>query len=270
MRTPSFQQHTDFSQAPPEPTMQFVDWMLLDLATRPTSGKNPEMALDGLWMGYFDPASKSRGKGGVRTGRAYVHRSDLSLRKYVAILKLKELGMLVEKASVVVGTRLGHTTAKEFTKIRKGFYKFHPPGPDEQLLRIWEGMFATWRVWAAEANQVTIDCAIHLMLARGRGAPEVRKFRDLVRRIKEEYKGPWCSWPRADGEPILNHGISFVTIDGAVCLKLFGGLTILDLVPSHIRIPKSFLLLTLHGGNSTDQTGQTSSKPQQIHRERTV
>jgi hypothetical protein len=109
------------------------------------------------------------------------------------MLKLLELGLSVGEASFEVGLRLSKDT-KEIESIRKGFYKFNAPCPDDRLLRIWEAMFAGFKEWVVDSYGNAIAFAAEqLHAARGREARS--RFLELVFRIREEYKGPWSRWP---------------------------------------------------------------------------
>jgi hypothetical protein len=64
----------------PELVSQFLDWIFLDVASLAASGKNPDVPIAGLFRAYSQQPSKGWGKAGVRRGRSYMHRTDLSLR----------------------------------------------------------------------------------------------------------------------------------------------------------------------------------------------
>jgi hypothetical protein len=166
-----------------EPLSQFIDWVLLDLAYREPSGKNPVTLMEGILRAY---QPSSRGKGSGR--RAYKLRgSDLTLRRYISILALREEKFTLDFSFMEVASRLGQSTAAAAESVSRGYYEFVPPFPPEGMLADWQGLFKAWKLWVLQADERTIDCVAKLF--EDRLVPErAKKFRDLVGRIRGVHK----------------------------------------------------------------------------------
>jgi hypothetical protein len=95
----------------------FTDWMLLDVATRVPSGKNPTVPIRGVWIEYDDPNPKGRGKVGIRKGPGSMRESDLPMRRYVVIRVLRDHGLSLNEACAEVAVRLNQTTENEINSI---------------------------------------------------------------------------------------------------------------------------------------------------------
>jgi hypothetical protein len=171
----------------PEPVSQFLDWIFLDVASRAASGKNPDVPIAGLFRAYSQQPSKGRGKAGVRRGRSYMRRTDLSLRRYVAILALRKLGFTVDQAAAEVAVRLGKKTANEIDAIRTSFYKFHAPFSPGPLLASWEYCFTSWNDWAVRADARTIDfVAKELIIRKGLGKELAVRFQKIMQQVRSQ------------------------------------------------------------------------------------
>lgn len=178
-------------QVLPEGLLHFLDFIFLDEAVRLSAGKNSDEPMRGLFISYSRPSSQRRGKASVRRGRACVHGSDLSLRRYVAIKALLRWGCSLKVACIEVGDRLGKQTEKELNVIKSGYEKFRPPYPDDELLRMWEGAFLWWKQWVRTAPQSTIDFVVMQYIpSKSRSRRTAERFLALANRIRGSTGSP--------------------------------------------------------------------------------
>jgi hypothetical protein len=167
----------------PEPLSLFLDWVLLDRAIRPPSGKNPKSLMTGIWVAY-QPSGNGRGKVGAR--RALKLRgSDVSLRRYVVILALRDSGLTLDAACWELAARLGKTTLAQKETIKTGFHKFRPASPPDRVLASWRGRFEGWRRSVKGPTEASIIfLAGRLAHDPDRGQQVADDFRDLARRAQ--------------------------------------------------------------------------------------
>jgi hypothetical protein len=174
-----------------EELQQFVDYLLLDEAIRLSSGKTSDEPMRGLFISYGRPSSRRRGKAGARRGKACMHGSDISLRRYVAITALRHAHYPLKRACIEVGVRLGRSLDSELAVIKSSYLKFHPPYAEEKVLAVWRGSFLTWREWVRTAPQDAIDfVAKELMPGRGYRRA-VEPFLSLAGRIRGSGGAPF-------------------------------------------------------------------------------
>ena len=145
MRTPPIQ---GFSSE--EELLLFVDWVLADVAKRPSHGKNPTRPIDGVWISYGpDSNPKGRGKAGIRNGPAHMRGSDIVARRYVTILALRQSGRSLKDACYMVAERLNGGTKplqKTVDSIKTGFMKCGNPFR-HTWFGYWIGAFERWLNW---------------------------------------------------------------------------------------------------------------------------
>ncbi len=157
----------------PPALILFIDWVLLDCARRQPSGKNPHEPMAGIWMAR-GVSPKGRGKAGAR--RAFKLRlSDLPLRRYVAILALRQIGITLDDACWEVALRLGKTTLAQESSIKTAFLKFHSPYPPDQLLKTWRGLFDGFRSWVIQSEDRNINFLADRLAADPDRGPDVAK-----------------------------------------------------------------------------------------------
>lgn len=173
----------------PEHLALFLDFLFLDEAVREVTGKNPDTPMRGRFKTYLQPSSRLRGKAGGRRGRAYMRRSDLSLRRYVAIEALRNEGVALKVACIEVGKRLGKETEKEIEVIKSGYQKFRPPYSSPELLSTWGCDFIWWREWLRRAPLSTVEFLAG-RLKDTQGELSAYKFLSLAKRIRK--------WPPAN------------------------------------------------------------------------
>jgi hypothetical protein len=135
----------------------FTDWMLLDVAERVASGKNPTIPIRAVWIEYDDPNPKGRGKAGIRKGPGYMRGSDLPMRRYVVIRVMLDHGLSLKEACVAVAVRLNRTTEAELSSIASGFQKYRHPSR-EWLVSASLQRFEDWLQWEIRSN--LLDSAI--------------------------------------------------------------------------------------------------------------
>lgn len=133
----------------------FVDWVLADIAERPSRGKNPADPIRGVYIEYGpDPHPNKRGKSGIRKGPAHMRGSDIVARRYVAVVALQEPGRSLKEACAEVAIRL-HGAAASLEKdqsIKTGFEKCRNKPFRDSWFPNWVTMFNDWLNWEIKEN----------------------------------------------------------------------------------------------------------------------
>ena len=159
MRTPPIQRFSG-----DEELLLFVDWVLADIAKRPSRSKNPTRPIDGVWIGYGpDSNPKGRGKAGIRKGPAHMRGSDIVARRYVTILALRQSGRSLKDACFMVAERLSGATTpqqKVVESIKTGFTKCRNPFR-HAWLGYWIAMFDDWLNWEIKDNLFDHGVPLH-------------------------------------------------------------------------------------------------------------
>ena len=147
-----------------EELLLFVDWVLADVAKRPSRSKNPTRPIDGVWIGYGPDANpKGRGKAGTRKGPAYMRGSDIVARRYVTILALRQSRRSLKDACYIVAKRLSRGTKpqqKAVDSIKTGFIKCRNPFR-HTWLSYWITMFEDWLNWEIKENLFDHGVPLH-------------------------------------------------------------------------------------------------------------
>jgi hypothetical protein len=149
----------------------FVRFVLLDEATRNSSGKRQLAPLKGFWLCY---GGKHRMRGA---------HGDIPRRRYVCIEAFRTLGRKsVEKAAARVAKVIGQGTSEEVNRIRVAYY---PCRYDKPSWNLFVSQFLDWRKWVFEADEETLVFAMQLY-GKEFGETRRRRLTKLIETIKRD------------------------------------------------------------------------------------
>jgi hypothetical protein len=150
----------------------FIDWIFLEVATRPRAGRNPTESIRGIYIEYEDPTPTKRGKGGLRKSPGSMRRSDIAMRRYVAIEALMKHGRSLKTACADVAICLEKANLSEMRStstgdskikaIRTAYLKCRHP-LRHSWLSLWTPVFKNWLDWEIKENLMDSSIPIEIL-----------------------------------------------------------------------------------------------------------
>jgi len=160
-------------------------FVLLDEATRASSGKRQTRQMKGFW--------------GARQGDNGMRGSDKRLRRTAMIHAFREIeGISIDKAASEVGTILGMQTVASVNVIRADYYQHRK----RASLDFFPYHFFIWREWVFESSEETLEFFLGIY-GREFGQVRRRRLSEVIEKMRRdpEQKARNRTWLLEPGRP---------------------------------------------------------------------
>jgi hypothetical protein len=148
----------------------FLDYVLLDAACRPPSGKRQKHLMKGLWM--------------ARSKDPHLRTTDRRLRRAVCMEAVRVVGgVSVQTAAIEISERVGTPTAVQIERLRTAYYRQPTLGRD---FTMFVSQFLGWREWLLEQSRPFIERLIEQRERKANGTLWNDRLTRLVLEIRQD------------------------------------------------------------------------------------